>query len=55
LQRAAAAKSKTQFNGVGGLPTYISFTQGADDMSEHDEWTSYSHWGMFLTAGKHSK
>jgi hypothetical protein len=34
---------------------YIGFTQGADDMSEHDEWTSYSHWGMFLTAGKHSK
>jgi hypothetical protein len=36
-------------------PTHISFTQGADDMSEHDEWASYSHWGMFLTAGKHSK
>jgi hypothetical protein len=26
----------------------ISFTQGADDMSDHDEWISYSHWGMFL-------
>jgi hypothetical protein len=23
-------------------------TQGADDMGDHDEWTSYSHWGMFL-------
>jgi hypothetical protein len=22
-------------------------TQGADDMSDHDEWVSYSHWGMF--------
>jgi len=22
-------------------------TQGADDMSDHDEWNSYSHWGMF--------
>jgi hypothetical protein len=22
-------------------------TQGADDMSDHDEWISYSHWGMF--------
>jgi hypothetical protein len=50
-----APKSKTQFNGAGGLLTYISFTQGADDMSEHDEWISYSHWGMFLTTGKHSK
>jgi hypothetical protein len=45
-----AAKSKIQFNGAGGMPTHISFTQGADDMSEH-EWTSYSHWGMFLTPG----
>jgi hypothetical protein len=48
-------KSKTQFNGVGGLLTYISFTQGADDMSDHDEWISYSHWGMFLTGTKYSK
>jgi predicted heme/steroid binding protein len=45
----ACPKSKIQFNGVGGLPTYISFMQGADDMSDHDKWTSYSHWGMFLT------
>jgi hypothetical protein len=22
-------------------------TQGTDDMSDNDEWTSYSHWGMF--------
>jgi predicted heme/steroid binding protein len=42
---------KTQFNGAGGLPTYISFTQGADDMSDHDEWMSCSHWGMFPTHG----
>ena len=21
--------------------------KGADDMSDHDKWTSYSHWGMF--------
>jgi hypothetical protein len=52
LQRATAPKSKTQFNGVGELPTYIGFTQGADDMSDHDKWTSYSHWGMFPTHGK---
>jgi hypothetical protein len=51
LPSAAAPKSKTQFNGAGGLPTYISFTQGADDMSDHDEWMSYSHWGMFPTHG----
>jgi hypothetical protein len=49
-------KSKIQFNGAGGLLTYISsIPQGVDDMSEHDKWTSYSHWGMFLTAGEHSK
>jgi tetratricopeptide (TPR) repeat protein len=47
--------SKIQFNGVGGLPTYISFTQGADDMSDHDKWISYSHWGMFPTGTKYSK
>jgi hypothetical protein len=50
-----APKSKIQFNGVGGLPTYIGFTQGADDMSDHYEWISYSHWGMFLTRRKYSK
>jgi hypothetical protein len=50
-----APESNIQFSGVGGLPTYISFTQGADDMSDRDEWISYSHWGMFLTGRKHSK
>jgi hypothetical protein len=50
-----APKSKTQFNGAGGSPTYISLTQGADDMNDHDEWTSYSQWGMFLTRSKTSK
>jgi hypothetical protein len=28
--------------------------QGADDMSDHDEWTSYSHWGMFSLERKSS-
>jgi hypothetical protein len=51
----ASAQSKIQFSGVGGLLTYISFTQGADDMSDHDKWISYSHWGMFLTGTKYSK
>jgi hypothetical protein len=51
----ARPKSKIQFNGVGGLPTCISFMQGADDMSDHDKWTSYSHRGMFLTGTKYSK
>jgi hypothetical protein len=50
-----APKSKIQFSGVGGLLTYVSFTQGADDMSDHDKWISYSHWGMFLTGTKYSK
>jgi hypothetical protein len=44
-----------QFNGPGGLPTYIGFLQGADAMNDHDEWTSCSQWGMFLTATKDSK
>jgi hypothetical protein len=51
----ARPKSKIQFNGIGGLLTYISSMQGADDMSDHDKWTSYSHWGMFLTGTKYSK
>jgi hypothetical protein len=42
-------ETKTQFNGAGGLPAYIGFTQGADAMNDHDEWKSYSQWGMFLT------
>jgi hypothetical protein len=50
-----APKSKIQFSGVGELLTYVSFTQGADDMSDHDKWISYSHWGMFLTGTKYSK
>jgi hypothetical protein len=48
-------RAKIQFNGVGGLLTHISFTQGADDMSDHEKWISYSHWGMFLTGTKYSK
>jgi hypothetical protein len=30
-------------------------TQGADDMSDHDEWISYSHWGMFTLERKSSR
>jgi hypothetical protein len=52
VQSAGALKSKIEFNGVGGLLTHICFTQGGDDMSDHDEWISYSHWGMFLTRRK---
>jgi hypothetical protein len=54
-QAPGAPKSKIQFNGVGGLLTYMRFMQGADDMRDHDEWTSYSHWGMFLTGTEYSK
>jgi hypothetical protein len=25
----------------------VNDKQGADHMSDHDEWISYSHWGMF--------
>jgi hypothetical protein len=31
----------------------VNDAQGADDMSDHDEWISYSQWGMF-TPGKKS-
>ena len=29
-------------------------TQGADDLSDHDKWISYSHWGMFPLERKSS-
>jgi hypothetical protein len=53
VHSAGGPKSKMQFNGVDGLPTYLRFTQGADDMS--DEWISCSHWGMFPTGIEYSK
>jgi hypothetical protein len=31
------------------------YTKGADDMSDHDEWISYSHWGMFTLERKSSR
>ena len=33
----------------------VNDTQGADDMSDHEEWISYSHWGMFPLEPKSSK
>jgi hypothetical protein len=33
----------------------IICTKGADDMSDHDEWISYSHWGMFTLERKSSR
>jgi hypothetical protein len=47
-------KSDVQFNGVGRLPSYISFNKGADAMNDQDQWTSYSQWGMFPTETKYS-
>ena len=32
----------------------VNDTQGADHMSDHDEWISYSHWGMFTLGRKSS-
>jgi hypothetical protein len=41
---------------VGPSPgRIINYTQGADDMSDHCEWTSYSHWRMFPTGTKSSR
>src|SRR3984893_3973409 len=57
------------FNGDGAVVSYLSDVrttketdvvqivndaQGADDMSDHDEWISYSHWGMFTLGRKSS-
>ena len=32
----------------------MSYTEGAGDMLDQDQWTSYSHWGMFQTGAGHS-
>ena len=41
---------------VGPIPMCrIHNSQGADDMNDHYEWISYSHWGMFPTATKSSR
>jgi hypothetical protein len=41
-------------NGDGAVVSYLGIicTKGADDLSEHDEWISYSHWGMFTLERK---
>jgi len=43
---------------AGQWPGYrreiVSGTQGAGDMQDQDQWTSYSHWGMFQTETEHS-
>jgi hypothetical protein len=33
----------------------IICAKGADDMSDHDEWISYSHWGMFTLERKSTR
>jgi hypothetical protein len=46
---------KKSFNGDGAVASYLkNGTQGADDMSDHDEWISCSHWGMFALERKSS-
>jgi hypothetical protein len=57
------------FNGHGAVVSYLNNVrttkktdvvqividaQGADDMSDHNEWISYSHWGMFTLGRKSS-
>jgi hypothetical protein len=34
---------------------WYSRTKGAYDMSDHDEWISYSHWGMFTLEREFSR
>jgi hypothetical protein len=33
----------------------LSAQKGVDDMNDHDEWISYSHWGMFALERKSSR
>jgi hypothetical protein len=60
---SGARLCKENFNGDGEVLSYLRnvrttkdadrctdrgrYTQGTDDMNDHDEWISYSHWGMF--------
>jgi len=48
---------KESFNGDGAVVSYLNIicTKGADDMSDHDEWISYSQWGMFTLERKSSR
>jgi hypothetical protein len=41
----------------GAVVTYLNIIciKGADDMSDHEEWISYSHWGMFTLERKSSR
>jgi hypothetical protein len=41
----------------GAAVSYVNIicTKGADDMSDHDEWISYLHWGMFTLERKSSR
>ena len=60
---------KGNFNGDGAVVSYlnnvrttketdvvqiVNDAQGADDMSDHDEWIRYSHQGMFTLGRKSS-
>jgi hypothetical protein len=49
--------TKEKFNGDGAVVSYVGIirTKGAHDMSDHDEWISYSHWGMFTLERKSSR
>jgi hypothetical protein len=49
--------TKESFNGDGAVVSYLNIicTKGADDMSDHEKWISYSHWGMFTLERKPSR
>jgi hypothetical protein len=50
-------RAKKTFNGDGAVVSYLDmiWTRGADDMSDHEKWVSYSHWGMFALKQKSSR
>jgi hypothetical protein len=56
LARTVCRESHNHYEGPGNLTVAqtVNDTQGADDMSDHDEWISYSHWGMFTLERKSS-
>src|SRR5437899_30626 len=54
--RRSGIALKGSFSGDGSVASYVdnirtaketTMNKGADDMSDHDEWISCSHWGMF--------
>jgi hypothetical protein len=49
LQSAGRTELKLNLMVPADCQPMSASQQGADAMSDHDQWMSYSHWGMFPT------